>query len=214
MSKIVNIRGTSGSGKSTLVRQIMAQFTSVKPSHIAGRKRPISYLCEREGLKPLIVIGHYETDCGGTDTIPNMDEIYRRVRAAAGSGYNVLFEGLLSSAESRRTIELKQDGYDIRVVHIDIPLEECIASVEKRRAGAYQRKLQEYDEHVIEMQRLGKKPKKVLPKEPGPLNPKNTESKWKGTRSTVRRLEGAGIQTYKGDREYAIGITRMLLSES
>lgn len=195
MPAIVNIRGTSGSGKSTIARAIMALYTTHAPMRVRDRRQPIAYLCSRPLHRPLVVVGHYETDCGGTDTINGMDEIYSHVRAAARNGYNVLFEGLLSSAEKNRAIALHNDGFDLHVLHIDIPLEECVKSVEARRQGAYERKLA-----------AGKS---VEP--PQPLNPKNTQSKWTGTRTTMRRLAEAGVKCYAGDRDYVLAEARRIL---
>jgi ABC-type oligopeptide transport system ATPase subunit len=195
VARIVNIRGTSGSGKSTIARAIMALYTTRAAVRIKERKQPMMYLCSGAGLPTLAVIGHYETDCGGTDTINGMDEIYNWVRQANQRGYNVLFEGLLSSAEKNRAIQLHQDGLDLHVLHIDIPLEECVASVDLRRYNSYRRKRD-----------AGK-----AVEQPKPLNPMNTKNKWTGTRTTMKRLAEAGIKCYSGDRAYVLAEARRIL---
>lgn len=195
MPHVVNIRGTSGSGKSTIVRAVMALYSTRSAVRVKERKRPIMYLCSRIDAPTLAVIGHYETDCGGTDTINGMDAIYGLVRQASAAGYNVLFEGLLSSAEKNRAIKLHQDGLDLSVLHIDIPLEECITSVEHRRLAAYRRKVNAGKDVDV----------------PAPLNPKNTKSKWQGTRTTMQRLAEAGIKTFTGDRASVLTETRRIL---
>ena len=166
---IINIRGTSGSGKSTIVREIMKQYPTVCKVKEDGRKRPLSYSCVKPMHRPLMVLGHYETPCGGCDTITSMDKIYALVRHAHEEGYDVLYEGLLLSAEVNRCQQLHEDGLPLLVIGLDVPLQECIDSVNARR--------------------WAKDPEK-----PG-VNPKNTESKHKGTKRSMERFKEAGVQT-------------------
>ena len=105
---IINIRGTSGSGKSTLARRIMEQYPHRVVFRREGRKQPIGYLYQRDASpntkgRQLAVIGHYETPCGGCDTIQKMDDIFQLVRDSHEAGHDVLFEGLLISADMKRT---------------------------------------------------------------------------------------------------------------
>lgn len=186
---IVNVRGTSGSGKSTLTRAVMERYPTRTRVKVAGRKQPIGYVLSGavEGgvsgkpLPPLYVVGHYETPCGGCDTIPSLDTIVEHVRRAADQGMDVFFEGLLISSEYNRTLALAQEfGGDMLVVELDLPLQECLDSVNGRRQA------------------------KRGPDAP-PVNPKNTESKWKGTRSTVAKLEAQGVKVRRGGRDEALG---------
>lgn len=178
---IVNIRGTSGSGKSTLIRALMERCHDVKPVGVVGRKQPLYYLAQKkEGDNDHIAfLGHYETPCGGCDTIPSMDRIYDLVRELHGEHCDVVYEGLLISAEVNRCQALHDDGHPLTVVHLDLPLQECIDSVNKRR--------------------WTKNPEK-----PG-VNPKNTESKWKGTKRAMERLGEGGVNCYTGGREECLG---------
>lgn len=176
---IINIRGTSGSGKSTLVREIVKYYNRRLPVKIEGRKQPIGYIHQVTDLssgriigRPLAVIGHYETDCGGCDTITSMDDIYNRVRASHALNMDVLYEGLLISADANRVIALHTDRFPIRVVALSTPLEECLASVNHRRRNAAMLKGREYK---------------------GDVNPKNTASKFAGVKSSMKRIEAAGI---------------------
>ena len=66
---IVNIRGTSGSGKSTIVVRVCGLYDKKTPHFLEGRKNPYYYVFEKEGHKPLAILGHYESPCGGCDTI-------------------------------------------------------------------------------------------------------------------------------------------------
>lgn len=182
---IVNIRGTSGSGKSTLVRAVMdhpAYGTKLSFKE-EGRKRPIGYQLVRvDGNGPdLAVIGHYETACGGCDTINKMERIFGLVGLSWEKGMDVLFEGLLISADAARTIQLADYvGLEqLLVVGLNVPLQLCLDSVNARRR------------------------EKRGPDAP-PVNPKNTESKWKGTRSSMKRLEAHGISCEWHDRNSAL----------
>lgn len=182
---IINIRGTSGSGKSHLAREIMKQYEATMPYYVTGRKQPIGYRLMKNGRKDLAVIGHYQTDCGGCDTIHDMNEIFKLVRASHNAGCDVLFEGLLISAEVNRTAQLHLDGLPLIVVALSLPLEECLASVESRRAA--------------KAERTGGGPRP-------PLNPKNTESKHKGTMQSSARLEAQGVEVHRCDREAAFNL--------
>lgn len=190
---IVNIRGTSGSGKTTAVKQgLLEQFRpdqrfkwvpkwdqipeEHRPERLK-RKQPWGYhlIPDRPG-KSIVVIGHYETACGGTDTISKMDTIFSMVRQAhLKSGCHVVFEGLLLSADFNRTYALHQDGLPLVVLGMDVPLDVCLDSVNARR--------------------WAKNPDKP------PVNPKNTESKYKGTKNTMKKLQDHGVDARWVDRE-------------
>lgn len=183
--RVINIRGTSGSGKSTLVRRIVDMYQEKNPVHVEGRKQPLFYELRGEGLAPLSLIGHYETACGGCDTIPSMDRIYGLVRERLGAGDSVLFEGLLISAEVNRAAALHDDGFDMTVVALETPLEKCVDSVNERR--------------------WAKNPDK-----PG-VNPKNTEAKFKQTIATCKKLEDRGVKVVRADRDGAFEAIKGLL---
>ena len=177
---IINVRGTSGSGKSTLVRKIMDQYDHKVEHHIAGRRQPIAYTLTKLGSPNLAVIGHYETACGGCDTISKMDDIFRRVRQAHNNGCNVLFEGLLISADVKRMAMLAQE-YPCMVVALDqVPIEQCIASVNERR-----------------MARMG-------PEKFRPVKEDNTRSKFRGVELSLERLAEQDVAVYSCNREEAL----------
>lgn len=186
---IINIRGTSGSGKSTLVRRVMGRYQSKARVKIEDRKQPIGYILTKAMHRPLALVGHYETACGGCDTITSMDDIYERVRAAAVAGMDVLFEGLLISADANRIIALDAwtkeahlGATSCRVVALDTPLELCLTSVNQRRRAS--------------SDAVGKPYK-------GDVNPKNTKSKFQGVKSSMKRLEAAGVACSWESRESA-----------
>lgn len=202
---IVNIRGTSGSGKSTLVRRVRELYTGAHLRVKAeGRKQPIGYILHREGFtgRSLALVGHYETDCGGCDTIADMDQIYTRVREAHEHGYDVLYEGLLISADANRAVALHSDGLDPLVIALDTPLDVCLASVNERRAGAHARRVGDIAAENAARAAAGRK-LIVVPPEKGLVNPKNTESKYKGVRSSMKRLEAAGLRAEWHSRDSA-----------
>lgn len=168
---IVNIRGTSGCGKSHLVRRVMDSYEHRASYYIHGRMQPIGYECFAHGTnvipgirRPLWVIGHYETPCGGCDTISKgtLDYVYETVREKHALDYHVMYEGLVVTSDTRRCAALHTDGLPLLVVAIDESIETCVASVEARRR-------ERGDER--------------------PLNPRNTISKYWATVSGMTRLQ-------------------------
>lgn len=125
---IINLRGTNGSGKSTIVRQVMAHF-EMKPVFKETRRQPIGYHSDK-----LWVVGHYETECGGCDTISSLDDVYGEVSLAALKGYNVLYEGIMASGEYRRCVALKKSGQDVLAIGLKVPIDVCIEAIKERRA--------------------------------------------------------------------------------
>jgi hypothetical protein len=211
---IINIRGTSGSGKSTLVRNIVKLYTGPKLAyHEEGRKQPLGYMHHRSllsttgGGRPLGIVGHYETDCGGCDTIPKMERIFELVRAAADKGMDVIFEGLLISADVERTATLAA-GYmgGFHVIALDVPIEECLDSVNARRRGKDQRRWEAAS--LLAMEK-GKHPEQLVER-PG-VNPKNTISKHKGVKQSCKRLRERGIPVHEVGRVAAYGLVKELL---
>lgn len=198
---IINLRGTSGSGKSTIARAVLAAYPRRSRVMIEGRKQPIGYVLNRAEGRALYVPGHYETDCGGCDTITKMDDIFDHVQKAANMGMDVFFEGLLISAEFNRTLELRQKygRENVLVVGIDIPLEECLAGVNGRRAAALARRQKAIAEQNRALAEAGRK-LRPEPNDRGEVNPRNTESKWKATRSVIAKLAAADVDTFLGTR--------------
>jgi len=74
---VIQIRGTSGSGKSTLVRQVMGLYYEKQPLFKRGRKQPIGYILTHPDTPSLFVPGHYESACGGLDTISKVPILLR-----------------------------------------------------------------------------------------------------------------------------------------
>lgn len=175
---LINIRGTSGSGKSTLVREVTKLYTQRTAFRVEGRKQPLGYVFTRPSGRSLAVVGHYETACGGCDTIPSLDRIIELVRQSHIAGHDVLFEGLLIASEYTRTVQLHHDGLPLRVVQLTTPLDLCLESINLRRRA------------------------KTPDKED--VNPKNTTTKFRGVLSICNKLEASGVPVQRLDRAVAL----------
>lgn len=186
---IINVRGTSGSGKSHLVREVMKLYDGQMLKYVDGRKQPLYYELRKEGRRDLLVPGHYESPCGGCDTISKVESVFNLVRMGDEGGYDVLFEGLLLSADSKHLGALVAEGREVQVIALETTLQECLAAVQARR-----------DARAAARGERGK-----------PLNPRNTEQKWKQVRASVGKLREKGIPTAILSREDAFLRVRELL---
>jgi chloramphenicol 3-O-phosphotransferase len=188
---IINISGTSGSGKTTLARAIMNHYTAEpEPILIEGRRRPIGYRMHHKFSPPpgpLFVVGSYESTCGGCDTIAEnqFDTVYRLVREHHDDGCDVLFEGLLITAEVNRAVQLRADGYPLVVLSLTTPVELCIESVNVRRRAR----------------------KADAP----PVKEANTRAKHRQNQRRNERLRQGGVPVHEVDREEALRLAVSLL---
>lgn len=196
---VINVRGTSGAGKSTLVRSVMERYARKTPAYIEGRKQPIGYLlndlkcnCADWGMEgtgclstcasqktvaPLWVPGHYETACGGCDTITKVDEAYDSVREHVAKDYDVLFEGIMVQDDVKRAVEFNKTIAPMLVICLTTPLAECLRGIQARRDARGETK---------------------------PLNPLNTENRAKRVLNSARRLREGGVEVLSLDREAAL----------
>lgn len=165
MGTIIQIRGTSGSGKSTVMTHVMEslEWDGVL---VGGRKKPLYYV-NRE-LR-IAALGHYETVCGGCDTIGAAPAVYDlTIKLLSNEAICiVLQEGLLLSEDVKWTKKLHEDGYDIRALFLVTELEECLARIAARRKGVGNNK---------------------------PLNPGNTSRRVGVIEGARLKLEGAGVK--------------------
>jgi len=84
--------------------------------------------------KALVVVGHYESPCGGCDTIKTYEEVFAAVRDGHKLGHDVLFEGLLLSTDKNHITKLaKEHPNDHLIIGLDVPVDECLRSVNERR---------------------------------------------------------------------------------
>lgn len=122
---VIQIRGTSGSGKSTVVRAVMNEFHGWTPVMRSGRKQPLYYESEE-----VVVLGHYESPCGGCDTIGSAKAVYDLIGEVEAR--TILCEGLLLSEDVKWSSQLK----GLRVIFLTTPLETCLRRIRGRRKTA------------------------------------------------------------------------------
>lgn len=136
---IVKLGGGNGSGKSSLARALLGDAR--RPCiFLANRSnagtRVAGYRCDFEGLK-ILVIGRYETACGGVDALNGQDEwLPLVVQYSSNTAIDVVFfEGILSGQTFGRcgAFSNTQAGRWIYAA-IDAPVEVCLDRIMKRRA--------------------------------------------------------------------------------
>ena len=127
---IVNIRGTSGSGKSTLVHRFLQEHPHEPIKAILSdwkKEKVVAYKCnilnhEEIANRPRFnvvdlskprftyVMGRYETQCGGWDSMSykgSHEDLQQMIDMAAEKG-NVIFEGLTVSSSYGRWLKISQ----------------------------------------------------------------------------------------------------------
>jgi hypothetical protein len=174
---IINPRGPSGSGKTVLMRRFVDEcgFMLVREVHIEGRRQPFYYEYEHPALdRPVFLLGHYNTPCAGADTINKFDVLFDLIEEKAREGH-VLVEGLLMSVECNRMLKIVEKGHELRCFHLNLPLDECLDSIMKRRRA--------------------KNPDAPM------VNPKNTTGKHRLAIRYCERLKEAGVPVFSGNRE-------------
>ena len=186
---ILQIRGTSGSGKTTLVRQVLNLAPAKDTMYLKGRKNPYFYRLKfRDHI--ITVPCSYVSECGGADTVKTYDELYAIIKQEHAAGHDVLFEGLLCAHDGKRSRDLWEHlGRDpklFQILELTDPLEVCLASVEKRRAGR-------------------KNPPKTA------FNPDNTIRRYKEVQRSCEQLEALGIPIHRHRRDEAVTVALQLL---
>jgi len=142
---IINIRGGSGSGKTTVARAFLDfPYEQMWGKKVINDKQEIKgYLinCSEVGIHlPLMLIGSYETACGGTDSINTQEEIGDRIEASYRAGYHVMAEGLLMSKSGPKghiSPRMRDLGNGSTwFAFLDTPVELCVERVLQRRVNA------------------------------------------------------------------------------
>lgn len=129
---IVKIHGCSGSGKTTMVRELMARASGMVVTR-APNGVPAYELDLPELSCLTYVLGSYENNCGGTDTIGNAQSVMDMIDHFHRKG-NVVFEGLLSSTYYGAMGEhSKQFGHEYIYAFLQTPLAQCQENVILRR---------------------------------------------------------------------------------
>lgn len=126
---IINIRGTSGSGKSWVVRRVMEDYGFWNGFYVPGRKQPLYHYPE-DG-RSIAVLGHYNSPCGGCDTIGSAKQVYTLIQKLSQAKV-IIAEGLLLSEDVKWSSYLK----DLRVIFLTTSIEQCITQIEARRKEA------------------------------------------------------------------------------
>lgn len=176
--KAINLRGTGGAGKSTIVRTLMDRYANKGTEFVEGRRQPISYFLSSPGMTSLTVLGHYETACGGCDTITSPDEVYRLVHQSLDAGHNVVFEGIIIGDDVTRAVDLKKRlGADFHVIALNTPLDVCMAGIQSRRDARGDTR---------------------------PLSDKNTRSRADRLKRIMARLKDANVNAKWMSREEAL----------
>jgi len=127
---LVKIHGTSGAGKTTAVRELMKLGEVFKLGRVA---RPDAYRIDIPKEDYIFVLGSYENDCGGMDTISRVEDQIRLIHHYARMGH-VVYEGLLLSTYLGVLAE-ETNRYSGTHIYafLDTPVEECIRRVKARR---------------------------------------------------------------------------------
>jgi len=189
MNVIVLISGTSGSGKTYIVREIIKELPfNTSLLYLGSKNKLAGYLWDEP---PLAIMGNYSAACGGCDSLSwkgASDEIEQEIIRQRDLGRSVILEGLLVGtwgvARMGRLVP-----YGLINILLDTPVEECVASVEARRAEKAA----------------------ATGKELKPFNPDNTVGKHGGLLSVLPLRRAAGIPVEVLSREAALARVREIV---
>lgn len=172
MTTVIQIRGTSGSGKTYVMRKVISRLGALTPVCISGRKKPLYYTGTNA-----VVLGHYESNCGGCDNVGSARHVYELTKKL--SGPVILQEGLLLSEDTKWTIKLVEEGYVVRIVFLTTPLDRCLEQIESRRRAVGNLK---------------------------PLNPHNTVNRVAVIERARKKLFESGVCCRRVGTEQAVGV--------
>jgi deoxyadenosine/deoxycytidine kinase len=130
---IIKIHGCSGAGKTTAVRQLMDKCEDKQVIYnLSGKVEAYKLLPLK--FDPIYVLGSYENNCGGMDTVGSAKQVMNLLDRYAKIGH-VVFEGLLQSTYygEMGTHSLPW-GQSYVYAFLDTPIEKCLERVEARRA--------------------------------------------------------------------------------
>lgn len=146
----------------------------------SSARKPEAYALTvyKKDTAPSFVIGPYETQCGGCDAIQPYALIWPLVEKYAKKGH-VVFEGALVSScvGSLGEAMATRHKKDCVVAYLDTPLQTCLDRIARRRA------------------------KKGTTK---PLDPKNTESKFRSVAATRAKFDELGVRTVTINHKKAV----------
>jgi energy-coupling factor transporter ATP-binding protein EcfA2 len=169
-SSLVYVHGTNGSGKSTLARHLVALAGGATTcvNVVADAKAFVTMTKERVDF-----LGRYDNACGGVDGYSPYAAIHDAVKLCllADKSSRVFGEGLITPGVE--TCQRLADNFDQHLfIAMDVPEEQCIRNVLKRRATKGNDK---------------------------PYDPANLLRKLASVQSWADRLEGAGLRVQRLD---------------
>lgn len=140
MFTVVKMGGCNGSGKTSVAREII-KLADAKPKTWKGAaKSPNYYEGVYEGF-PVLILGSYETNCGGMDTISDKFQRLAFIQWAAKANRIVFFEGLMTGKTygaigtvSEAHVAGKRGTW--LYAFLDTPFEVCAERVVQRRTAA------------------------------------------------------------------------------
>lgn len=125
---IIQIRGTSGSGKTWAIKKWMENY-DWEPEYQDGRKKPLLYRTWLTPDKSMVVLGHYESPCGGCDTIGSARQVFELIDSLEDDSIFVC-EGLLLSEDVKW---VSQATCPVRIVYLTTDIEKCVSQIKARR---------------------------------------------------------------------------------
>lgn len=142
MPTIIKLGGVNGSGKTTVARAIIKAAHALPAQWAGNKKTPNMYVGDYQGHE-VLVLGSYETACGGMDTISDKDERLAMVKWAAESaakGGIVFFEGLITGKTYGALGALSEEhyakGWPWLYAFMETPFDVCVERVLARRKAA------------------------------------------------------------------------------
>lgn len=137
MEKLIQIRGTSGSGKTWVMNQLLEKLGPFEPSYIPKRKKPLFY----SNSQDVVILGHYESACGGCDNIGSAAKVYELIMNMSGGTFHgnertFICEGLLLSEDTKWTLKLNSALFNTSVYYLSTDIESCIQQIISRRKEA------------------------------------------------------------------------------
>lgn len=140
MFVVVKMGGCNGSGKTSVARGILEHMGAVPCTFKGAAKSPNYYVGTYKGVE-VVVLGSYETACGGMDTISDKLQRLDMVQKMCKPGRIVFFEGLITGKTYGAFGELSETHVNGKkglwlYTFMDTPFEVCVERVLQRRAQA------------------------------------------------------------------------------
>lgn len=133
--KIVKLHGCSGAGKTTVARclfDMASEVMVVEQKDNPGRHE--AYAIHIAGFEaPVIVLGSYQNNCGGMDTVDSAEKAMELVEYYSKEGH-VFHEGLLQSTYyGKMGIDSQRYGERYVYAFLNTPIDVCLARIKDRR---------------------------------------------------------------------------------